>query len=355
MEYSKLFFVLLLLVLFLIARVAEKRNSKFLLFVICVVLCLYSGLRHMTVGIDTKNYYEIIYNIDQGYGVYTNEIVFTGFCKWMMELFHSIPLIIFLMSSFTCILFVLRFWELRERCSFPFMLLVFMGCFFLRSMNIMRQFVAIAAIFWGTRFLDQRKYIKYILTLLLAVSFHTSAVIGFAIMFVYLFRDYQKSKKTRWILGISIVLALIGGVTLIQEVWDQYDHYFEDQTVALGLMPVYKLLIFIATCLLTGVARSRITVPERRAAAELDKTSSLLYCLGILITCLGFFYPFMDRIGLSLLMFEIPFWGQAIKLKSYRFFFVLMPLVFIVYEIYFQLSGNGLGIFPYHTIFWRGY
>ena len=66
-----------------------------------------------------------------------------------------------------------------------------------KGKNIMRQWIAVSIVFWGTKYLKDNRYIPFIISVVIATLFHTSAVIGLGYLIVSIFFNKKiiKSKK----------------------------------------------------------------------------------------------------------------------------------------------------------------
>lgn len=105
---------------------------------------------------------------------------------------------ILITSIIVITLFVKSIWDYSEHFTFSMFLFVTMGLFF-TSMNIIRQFIAIAILFYGFRFVKNKSFLKYLVCVLLAYGFHASAIIMAPLYFLI-----KQEKLYLW----SLVLIL---------------------------------------------------------------------------------------------------------------------------------------------------
>lgn len=94
---------------------------------------------------------------------------------------------------------------------------IFLTFFYNLSFNLSRQCIAIFILFLGFNFLIRKEWIKYIITIFIAVLFHNSAVIGVFFLFIYYFLD-DKAKDNNNLFNSSelkvLMITIIGLVIL---------------------------------------------------------------------------------------------------------------------------------------------
>ena len=344
-------FVSILSVLF--AFFAEQRNSRICMCVLALLLASFSGLRGPDVGIDTDQYYYFYEEILQGNGVFGIEDSFISFCEFLQIFSPDPALLIFVMSFLTNVLIVARLWTFRKSCSFAVMIAVYLAGYYPESMNIMRQFFAVALIFGGSYFLEKNKPLIFIPFLVIAISMHTSSIVGILLLFVYLWSvdDERKSMK-RAAIAILVLPSFYIGYSRIMDAYEIYSRYFETVKQNFGFMLMYKMLLTIFICYISryGFIRKGNEIVGQKI---IDSRVLCFYVLGLCLCSLGMFFPYIDRIGLYFLMFEMPFWGWAVKSNEMSIPYRVFCYIFIGYLFLMTLLTDGHDIFPYKTI-WGG-
>ncbi len=345
-----LFLVVTILTLFS-AFFAEKRDSHIGMVVSALALALYSGLRGPSVGIDTYQYYFFYDEIWFGRKVFGVEESFISFCDFLQNFSSDPALLVFVMSFLTNILIVLRLWTLRSKSSFFIMIAVYLAGYYPESMNIMRQFFAVALVFFGSYFLEKNKPLFFIPFIVAAINMHTSAIVGFLLLFMYLWTAEGKERHFRRLaVALLFIPAIIVGSSGVINAYEMYSRYFETTQQKLGLMLLYKITGVFLICYVSvfGFNRTGSTIIGLH---KLDFEKTLFYVIGIVLCSLGMFFPYMDRIGLYFLMFEMPFWGGAIKSQDMALPYRGLCFIFILYLFVMTLLTDGHRIFPYVTIF----
>lgn len=194
----------------LFAMAAQKRNSKFLLFLVALILSLLCGLRGDGVGVDTLNYMSYFANlraIGIGFG---SDIGFSVFAYGMLQIFEESHIVLLICAFITNFLIIFRLWDFRDRASLSMMVFIFSVMHYPYTFNIVRQYLAIAMVFYGTRYIEKKKPLVYILINIVAVSIHTSSLVCFSFMFMkHTPNETGKKRKYLWYL-LAIVLVVIG-------------------------------------------------------------------------------------------------------------------------------------------------
>lgn len=180
-------YMFFLILIFVFLELGKRRFIKGVNFNFLAYLCvfIFSAIR-FDVGYDYTLYYGWIEGTYKFIEDQLNRLEFLS--RLMIEFSHDVQFfqLFFILSSF---LIVLLFYKSISMYSLDLRLstLIFIcfPVFYFYSFSIIRQYIAIALIFYGYRFIKERALIKYVLTLLIAMLFHKSAVIAIPIYFFY--------------------------------------------------------------------------------------------------------------------------------------------------------------------------
>ena len=176
MLFSYLFFISSLSICSLFAYLADKYNSKLVRNLLICFLVLITGFRSVEVGIDSANYAEIWDAVLVGIPVFL-EVGFQMLIQFLQRISTNPTILFVTCSIITFDLLIIRLWDFRNVASFTVMILVLFMLVVMPSMNTMRQYCAVSIVFYGTKFLFQKKYLKFILSVLIATSLHTSSLL----------------------------------------------------------------------------------------------------------------------------------------------------------------------------------
>lgn len=322
---------------------AAKYNKKSFLFWAIMCLALVAGLRAETVGIDTTHYFEKFDYIANGQldRVYGLETTFKYICKILLGLWENNNFLLFIFAFLTHALIIVRLWDFKDEISVGWSVFCYYCTFYFLSLNIMRQFCAIAIVFFGTRYLKEGKYIVFSIFVGIAALFHSSAVLGFAYLLLELFRWPDLSKKRKKLL---ISLLLIGFLfsMYVLNIALKYERYFETakEFEGIGIYLIFKFIFFICS----GFFITKGTHKDTRLLTQ------VYYFIGFILSSIGYFYSFMDRIGLYYMIYESVYMGLLVKKSTDNSLFKLfIALLFGVAWIYSFLQ-DGNGCVPYFFI-----
>ena len=138
--------------------------------------------------------------------------------RLLIALVHAIPLIA-----------VLR--KYSDNFIFSFYVFVASGIHLSWMMNGLRQFMAVTMIFVTTPWLIQKKYFRVILVILLAATFHRTAIVMLPVVFIV------QGKAWNWKTNILIMASVLATYYIAQNV-DVFDTFVE--TVGYSLEAAYQ-------------------------------------------------------------------------------------------------------------------
>ena len=349
-----LFIAMTILSLFF-AYLAERNNSKIALFLCIASISLYAACRGQSVGIDTANYYRTFWNVFNGTRVTFKDWGYETIIKCLMNVFRNPAGVVFVFSCLTNILILSRLWKMREKSSFSFMVFIYIACYYAKSMNIIRQYLAIAIVFWAISFLEEKKYAKFIVAQVIASGIHISSLCGVPIFLVYLLKAFKEDKKNKNRIKILLILSSIACFVLIRYIdLDSYIHYFSSSSFSIGLITVYRLMLIVFIWFIARFSANRkeFSYDKSGALIPLDEMNLAMYAVGLALSSLGMFFEYMGRIGLMFVFFEMPTLGQIVQSKRYRMMMWILCCLPFVYLYIMLFIQDGNGIFPY-VPFWN--
>ena len=331
----------------LLAYITEKIRSKKVLFILALLLSLFCGLRGITVGTDTSNYcYYLRYVTTYGIS-FTKEIGYSICAYLFMSIFSNPHYFLLTMSTITIFLIVYRLWDFHDRASFCLMIVIFEIMYYQYTFNIARQFLAIAIVFWASRYLERNKIKKFIIAVAIAMLFHATAFLG---LFFLLF-DFSGNSGIR-IRPIYILFAFLSLIlfSLLEQRLSGYSVYFESKSFVLNEVTVLRMLLLLLV-LFSNKLRTNAHFSRSLDGnyIPIEKWIYRLYLVGLTLSCASMFFPFMNRIGFYYCMFEMPFWGQAVKAKKNKGVFISLILALLIFSFINNISGEFDGIMNYVT------
>ena len=203
-------------------RYKENKEKYKLLFlwVSGVLFIILSSLRYK-IGFDYSTYETLFYQIGNGTNKENLEIGFLLLNKAVFFFRGDYRIFLFIVNT---IMTVLVFWWIYRFSKFPEISVFFYFAFqfWACSMNLLRQSIALSIFLLSYQSLLERNFIKYIIIVLIAASFHQSILI----MIPFYFLLYQNITKL-YLIIISILFVL-GYVFFDFIVYGIFDILFSD-------------------------------------------------------------------------------------------------------------------------------
>lgn len=327
-----------------------------LFWVAMIPLTVVSVLRYK-VGTDytfyLENQFQFIMNLKKpdywqvlDYEIGFKKLVeFCGFRLGDVELFFPIVAFIFMLF----ITFYIS--DLSENVVLS-IFVFFTSCFFNFSFNIIRQTFATAIFLYAIRYMYRREVIKYLLCILLASTFHKTAIIY---IFVYFAVNIQIKTYLRYLV-IPVVYALQFSVKnfiiFLCNTFDFYKGYVDTALSETSQFPISLTLAYVGIYLLIIVF-----VPEEERNIRLGKIYSLLETLSIIVVLCGSIAQESTRIiymFFPIYIVSIPYWFNRFKKTKIANFgkYCVMMLLIYIYIYYIPMNNYG-DTLPYQTIFMK--
>ena len=198
----------------LIAEQLKQKDKQMLLMLTCVVMALMAGFRDPSLWADTgvyvmsfEDYTRPLYEWSQvdeplgygEYGFYFLGVIFKTFSS------NTTAYLTFIAA----LTFIFMYKDFKRYCYYPlFGVAAYISRFYLaRNFIQIRAGLSYAIILWAVQYITKRDWKRYFLWLLLAMQFHTSAVIAVPLYFLCMVRIKRRHIWT----GIAIAF-IIGGV-----------------------------------------------------------------------------------------------------------------------------------------------
>ncbi len=246
--YIILLLIIILLYIFLFKVFKLKYSKEIFCGVVFILLTLVQGLRSWNVGNDTKNYvrfYEIVktmsiksillqsnWVIEPGYGMLMKVCSLIGINT------RFFILIVAMIINGGLMLFIYKYSEN------PLMsVIIFMGVeFFTLSFTALRQMIAVIIVLNSYTFIRKEKYIKFIIIILLAATFHKSALIFLP---VYFFKNIKISKNNLIIGGCLILLLQVCAITIVKFCVEKFYYTSYLSADGSGITQAFVMLVYL--------------------------------------------------------------------------------------------------------------
>lgn len=222
----------------LFIKLSEKHFKSKLLHIFLVIVglsipCLLAGFRADTIGTDVNVYLKPLFECAK----YSNDILnflsmrvnstrvvsdfemgFVLLVYFITKVFGNLQVIFFFIESLIIIPIYkgLKKINLVEKNEIWLGMLIFYLMFFNTSLNLMRQFISIAIVFYGTSCLIgnvKKKTLKFFISIAIAYTFHSSALLGILIyLFYVIINNNKKIKLGKYCYSIKKLLLFIVSV-----------------------------------------------------------------------------------------------------------------------------------------------
>lgn len=360
MILSYIIYIGLLAFCWLFSYLANRYHQKKFVWLIILALTLIAGLRDYSVGIDTQSYVKKFGYIANGvfryaYGLETS---FKYICYAVLKFFPNATVLLTLFAFLTNWCIITRFWELRKISSFSCMVLCYYMSFYFMTMNVMRQFCAIGIVFYCTRYLSQKKVLRFILGVLIAMLFHQTAVIGFVLLAINCLRWKELPNREKVFYIFAVLMIPVAGYAAVRFI-TRYAKYFSSASLDIGAMILLKLLFLAATLVFVfAMHRKYSYFPNGQMLDSDDRfhilTACLCYFVSLLLASLGYIFPPVARISWYFYLYEGVYFGMLLKGKSplNRVVFSYVIVFLLGYTFVYSMFNNSQGTMPYLPI-WK--
>lgn len=349
---SEFIFIFIILIAYALACICNRTKKKYYLWVLIILLTVLSGFRGSTVGVDTPSYY---YSIEYGfpYSWMFREEGFRFISRFIMDNTGNAQLVFVLCAFITNTLILLRFWDFKDEVRLDVVILLYLLIYYGNSMNIMRQMVSVAFIFYGTRFLKQNKYIPFGILFIIAFEFHRSSLLAVGLVLIHFWE--KMSKKQKQILALPFVLIILGAAAYVARYLLSDIGAYSSQAVSnINITYCYRLFVTLFALVL-NYSNKRVVLGNRtsgiRENYKFDRNTVLFMLIGLLFEGLSMFFAFVGRTGLYYLMYEPIFWGTAAKRTKNGKLYTTLIFVFAIYMFMLLVFRNDGRLFPYYIYF----
>ena len=255
-------FVCFVFFIYAFSWVAEKKENEVFLLLAILTASFLSGFRAATVGFDTQNYLNIFANIERGIWSPNVELSFQCVAKILLLIWNDPQWVLLVFAVATNALIFYRFWTLRKLGSFSWMVLTYLVIYYLSTMNIMRQYLAVAVIFYATLFLDKKKYVPYLVCTVFACLLHTSALLGFALLPIYVLFSVEDKKIRKRVIIICLALIPVA-IVVCKFLFEHYSKFLDEPNNSIGLMMPVRLVVLVMIWFLWWTDLKRVRLQKR--------------------------------------------------------------------------------------------
>lgn len=355
---SYIFYGLLVLASLLLAWYSERSGKKRGLVLCALLLIVVAGFRAYDVGIDTlpyKNGIEYFFETGQvswetsfsyGYGLLTSYLL--GISNYTFVLLAQ--------AAITNGLILARFWDFKDTASLTFMVLVYISTAYFVSFCIICQYVAIALVFYGSRFADKGRPFVYCMFIVAAAALHTSALIAFVDIALRYFRLKGSSPIGLLLRLTAIAVAPVAIAFIGKAFFARYASYGANAS-SVGLMVAVQIAVFVTALLVCGYFFGKDGTDSFNLKTELSLGAPYvvrLYSFGLILSAGSYVIANAGRIAYYFTIYGAVCFGaiakHSTKSKSRLACSMVLFSWFTAYCIYAVFINGSLGIVPFSFV-----
>lgn len=210
-----LFWTIFIFIVYVTCLPFAWNNHKYTgLKALCGIFIIAISTLRFDIGWDYQTYFNIIkypdYSIDRMEPL--SKLIFN------LALYFKSPILLFgIFSILTYSLVIYSCYKYTKEAGLS--LIVYLGLFYLPSLSIIRQGLAIAVIIFAVRFIQRKSYLKYYISIIVAFLFHYSAIVAI------IFPLFYKTANLKTVFIYSLII-IIGFKFILEYVVSQYMPYY---------------------------------------------------------------------------------------------------------------------------------
>lgn len=340
----------------------NSRHEKIRIALVIILLTTLASLRDETIGTDVQGYARACYrsalrvkNIPQlAEYVFLNPrgiepgYLFSVFLS--ARLFHSLNGVLFTTALITNACMIIGLYRVRKYMNFNMSVIIFCFLFYQDTYNTMRQWMAIAVVVLGMRYLFEKELIPYCLIVLVAVLFHKTALIALALYVIAIILGKKISYFVQAVLIVATVIvilefqSIIGILISTFSVLGKYAHYAEGSSVRLSFNETIIRIPPVALCLLL--------YGQMRKENKYHAYWFLILILDLILAQVGSITVYASRVATYFTIARIFELSMACNVGNGRNRFVIKTLVVVYSMMYWAINYIYLmhgETYPYHS------
>lgn len=340
MIYYYLLLVLLVILCFL-TKSENKTRKKTAVVMIVILLTVLAGLRHYTIGNDTVIYMNS-FNRITSYGVEVFdsshfELGYNYLVLFVTSLGISFNGFLFIVSLIMNIGVGVFIYKYSKQPMFSFILFILLRLFFC-EMNIVREFLAITIFLGSMRFIEERKFIKFLLMVIFASFFHSSAMFTIIIYFLYNLKLTPIKKLSFAAITAVVCIFLYNILTYVTQtlgIYEGYvDDYFGSNKLASIIMAIISVVVYLFFRIIQRKYLDKEKLLDEKQKQRLIFLGNILF-FSIIFNIIAIRISIFNRLSLYYQIFNIIAIPKVIQLipdsKKRLLWYVIIFVCFLAY------------------------
>lgn len=339
----------------------KNGNTQKKVFFSFALLVIIAAIRY-DVGYDYMNYYNFVaYNASYKETLNLNFALIPRIII-QIAVFFKQPWIFFFISEMLIVIFIYLGIKDQE-IDINSAIIVYVSLFYVESLSIIRQALALSVVFWSFKYVREKKLICFLMIILLAVLCHESALIGLCIYFIY---NYFSLKATftlialyfslQWIIQSYFLelfkqfVSMMLQINILRRFANYFNGNYNQILEGASKTKIYFILLFVYVFIYY------LIICKKRKHRDIEFEKALTIPL---IAILLSFFIFSDHVLMRISMYlNITYIFLVPKLISekevivkYKKTILLFP--FVMYYLIYLITDyiNTSGYSPFHFYF----
>ncbi len=318
------------------------------------VLALYT-LRGLSVGTDTSTYVSYYYTFKN----FVMKQIFDSFMEPGYVLLDIISNRVFgneigmqfLSGGLIFGMLIAGIMYYRGKLNEMQAVLIFFMSYFSIACNCARQLIACCIVFWGIKYVLERKFMKYMLVVLIAAMFHNTAVICvlfYALSLPVCVRNSALLRKIFLVIGI-LTLPFVNILVKILSSINFYSNYIQRVTVV-SWEELTFLVYLIPEFVLVFLLKRKNKVIEQ----DIELLSNIFW-MQIPFQFMQVYLEDISRIGWYCSLVKVvlvPRLLYGLEKKQRKTWTIVVCCWYLIYYILMFVILNGHGTYPY-VFYWE--
>lgn len=337
-------YLLIPIIILIFSKEINKKKMTYIDYFLLLLLILICGLRK-NVGTDYK-LYELFYNNISAFP--RIEFFFRQLILFLNKFNFDASFFFFITSLITIVPVYLYIKKNSDKPSESLFLYISLG-FYALQFNMIRQMLAIIVTIFGFKYIKERNIIKYILFILFASLFHSTALI--MLPFYFLANCNFSKFKMYLILILEFCLSFLYSpfMSFMTKTFKNYSVYEQANnfTMVDAGLGTHIILIFNLILLI-------FIIRKKDELIELDKRNKIyinLVLFSFMFYFLGLNNTVIIRVAYYLFIYIIFILPNLYRISKFynnkNSFFIY--IFFLIYYVLHLISFNNM--LPYHSIF----
>lgn len=340
---------------------AGKKRTSITWGIVAILLpSLLAAFRMEGVGTDTLYYVKrnfhcaILSDTFQEFNHYFSlEFLYNALVFIVSRFTNNIHVLYFFIQGIIMFFVFRACYDERDNSPIWFSYLLFLLLYYNRSLNMIRQSLALAIVLYAFKYVKKKQLLKYIFFIFIASLFHKTALLAIIIYFLTRIIEGRKSFLFKLFILLFGFLFLVGYQEImfmlinLGIVPNKFLFYVIGSESNLLLIELFRKILFIAIFILFGKSLKRNS----------KENGIFMYFMGldIILYLVGLYANYAQRISYYLGYFDIFLISRlpnCCKNKVTRNqIYVLLILFFLAYwYIYYKYLGYD-ATFPYASVF----